>query len=129
MNIAILKGNVGQEPKIKTFKEGGKIAEFSLATTERGFTTRDGHEIKPRTDWHSIVVRQSGLAGIVEKYVHKGTPVLVQGKICYRTYEDNSGQTRYVTEIVAEDIELLSSGEKKSDYKPADDYPDEDNYR
>ena len=127
MNIVILKGNVGQEPKITTFKDGGKIANFSLATTEMGFTTKDGYEVKAQTDWHNVVVRQSGLAGVIEKYVHKGSPLLVQGKIRYRAYTDNSGQTRYVTEVVAEEIELLSSGEKKQNYQRANDYPDESN--
>ena len=113
MNIAILKGNVGQDAKITTFKDGGKVAQFTLATTERGYTTKDGKEIPDVTDWHNIVVKRTGLAGVCEQYVKKGTPLLVQGKIQTRSYQDNAGQTRYVTEIVVDELELLSGGQKR----------------
>ena len=77
MNIVILKGNVGQDPKITTFDNGGKVAQFTLATTERGYKKQDGAEVPDKTDWHNIVVRRSGLAGICEQYVKKGTPLLL----------------------------------------------------
>lgn len=124
MNKVILKGNVGQDPKITNFKEGGKVAQFTLATTERGFTTRDGKEIPDVTEWHNIVVKQTGLAGVCEKYVKRGTPLLIEGKIRTRSYEDNAGQTRYITEIVVEDMELL--GGKKPEQAPA---PEPDGYK
>ena len=92
MNKDILKGNVGQDPKITTFQDGGKVAQFTLATTERGYKTSDGREIPDETQWHNIVVRRTGLAGVCEQYVKKGTPLLIMGKIQTRTYEDNSGQ-------------------------------------
>ena len=117
MNKAFLKGNVGQDPRITTFQNGGKIAEFTLATTERGYETRDGRKIEPETTWHNIVVKRSGLAGVCEKYVRKGTPLLITGKIQTRKYQDNAGQTRYVTEIVVEELELL--GGKKPEQAPA----------
>lgn len=123
MNKCILKGNVGQDPRITTFQDGGKVAQFTLATTERGFTTRDGREIPDETQWHNIVVKRSGLAGVCEQFVKKGTPLLVVGKIQTRQYQDNAGQTRYVTEIVVEEMELL--GGKKPEQAPApapDDY-------
>lgn len=126
MNKAILKGNVGQDPKITTFAEGGKVAQFTLATTERGFTTKDGKEIEARTDWHNIVVKKSGLAEVVEQYVKKGSPLLIVGKIQTRDYQDNAGQTRYITEIVVDELELLASGQKREqapapepEYSPA----------
>lgn len=106
MNKAILKGNCGQDPRITTFEDGGKVAQFTLATTERGFKTREGREVPDYTDWHNIVVKRSGLAGIVEQYVKKGTQILVEGKIQTRKYQDEQGQTRYVTEIVVEDLDL-----------------------
>lgn len=106
MNKVILKGNVGQDPRIVKFEDGGKVAQFTLATTERGFTTKDGREIPEHTDWHNIVVKRSGLAGIVEQFVKKGTPLLIEGKIQTRAYQDEQGQTRYVTEIIVEDLEL-----------------------
>ncbi len=116
MNKVFLKGNVGQNPKITDFADGGKVAQFTLATTERGYKTKDGRDIPDTTDWHNIVVRNSGLAGVVEKFVQKGTPLLIVGKIRTRSYEDNSGQTRYVTEIIVDELELLG---QKRDSAPA----------
>lgn len=117
MNKVFLKGNVGKDPKITTFQDGGKVAQFTLATTERGFTTRDGKQIPDVTDWHNIVVKRTGLAGVCEQFVKKGTPLLIEGKIQARTCQDNAGQTRYVTEIVVEEMELL--GAKKPEQAPA----------
>lgn len=113
MNCVILKGNVGQDAKITTFKDGGKVAQFTLATTERGYTTKEGKEIPDVTDWHNIVVKRTGLAGVCEQYVKKGTPLLIQGKIQTRSYQDNAGQTRYVTEIVVDELELLNGSQKR----------------
>lgn len=117
MNKCILKGNVGQDPKITTFQDGGKVAQFTLATTERGFKTKDGKDVPEQTTWHNIVVKRTGLAGICEQYVKKGSPLLVEGKIQTRSYQDNAGQTRYVTEIIVEEMELL--GGKKPEQAPA----------
>ena len=117
MNKVFLKGNVGKDPKITTFQDGGKVAQFTLATTERGFTTRDGKQIPDVTDWHNIVVKRTGLAGVCEQFVKKGTPLLIVGKIQTRQYQDNGGQTRYVTEIVVEEMELL--GGQKREQAPA----------
>lgn len=117
MNKAVLSGRVGQDPKITDFQNGGKIAQFTLATTERGFKTQDGRDIPEVTDWHQIVVKRSGLADIVERFVKKGTPLLIEGKIRTRTYQDNAGQNRYVTEVIAEEMELL--GGKKPEQAPA----------
>ena len=117
MNKCILKGNVGQDPKITNFENGGKVAQFTLATTERARKTSDGREIPEETTWHNIVVRRSGLAGVCEQFVKKGTPLLIVGRITNRSYTDNSGQTRYVTEIIVEEMELL--GGQKHDAAPA----------
>ena len=135
MNKVFLKGNVGQDPRITTFQDGGKVAQFTLATTERGFTTRDGKQIPDVTDWHNIVVKRTGLAGVCEQFVKKGTPLLIEGKIQTRQYQDNAGQTRYVTEIVVEEMELLGGQRREQapapapdnyggEYRPVDDMPD-----
>lgn len=113
MNKVILRGNVGQDPKITTFDNGGKVAQFSLATTERGYKKEDGTEVPDVTDWHNIVVKRSGLAGICEQYVKKGTPLLIVGKLRTRDYDDNAGQKRYVTEVIVEEMELLGTGGQK----------------
>lgn len=110
MNLVTLTGRVGQDPKIKEF-DNGKLATFTLAVTERGYKTKDGKEIPERTDWFNIVAKY-GLAKLCEQYVKKGTPLLIVGKIKTRSYEDNNGQTRYVTEIHVDELELLSSGNK-----------------
>ena len=130
MNKVFLKGNVGQDPKITTFDNGGKVAQFTLATTERGFKTKDGKDIPDVTDWHNIVVKRTGLAGVCEQFVKKGTPLLIVGKIQTRQYQDNSGQTRYVTEIIVEEMELLGGQKHEAapapepEYQPAkDDMP------
>lgn len=111
MNQAILKGNVGQDPRITQF-ESGKVAQFSLATTERGYTTRDGRQIPEHTDWHNIVVNRDALVeGAIEKYVKKGTPILVTGKLRTREYTDDNGFKRYITEIVVDSLELCGGKE------------------
>lgn len=109
MNKVILKGNCGADPKITDFPEGGKVAQFSLATTERGYKTKDGKDIPEHTDWHNIVIKRTGLASVAQQYVKKGTPLLIEGKIQTRDYTDGQGQKRYVTEIVVENMELLGS--------------------
>ena len=113
MNKVFLKGNVGQDPRITTFPDGGKVAQFSLATTERGYKLQDGREIPEKTTWHNIVVKRTGLAGICEQYVKKGSPLLIEGRIETREYQDNAGQTRYVTEIIVEGMELLTAAPKR----------------
>lgn len=117
MNLVLLKGNVGKDPEITNFEGGGKVAQFTFATTEPGFTTKDGRKIDPETTWHNVVVRRSGLAGVCEQYVKKGTPLLLRGKVKTRTYQDQAGQTRYITEIVVDEMELL--GGKKPEQAPA----------
>lgn len=109
MNKCFLQGNCGTDPQITNFDNGGKVAQFSLATTERGYKTRDGHDIPDKTTWHNIVVRQAGLAGVCEQYVKKGTPLLIEGKIQNRDYQDQQGQKRFITEIVVEELTLLGS--------------------
>ena len=129
MNKVFLKGNVGQDPKITTFQGGGKVAQFTLATTERGFETKDGKKIPDETTWHNIVVRRTGLAGVCEQFVKKGTPLLIVGKIQTRQYQDNAGQTRYVTEIVVEEMELLGGKKPEQAPSPAPEYRTIGDYR
>lgn len=120
MNKVFLCGFVGADPQVKTFDNGGKIATFTLATTERGYTTKDGKTIPDVTDWHKIVVRGNGLVGICEKYVKKGKPLLIEGKIHTRSYEDKNGVKKEITEVFVEELELL--GGKKNDASQNNDY-------
>jgi single-strand DNA-binding protein len=98
INKVTLLGNVGKDPEIKTFQNGGKIANFSLATTERWKDKTTGEQ-KSETEWHNIVVKNEGLVGIVEKYVKKGSKLHIEGKIETREYEKD-GAKKYITEIV-----------------------------
>ncbi len=111
VNKVILVGNVGRDPEIKYFDQDTAVANFSLATTERGYKTRSGVEVPERTDWHNIVAWR-GLAKLSENYIKKGTQIYVEGKIRTRSYDDQSGQKKYVTEIFADVIQLLG---RKSD--------------
>lgn len=105
INLAILVGNVGQNPDIKVFDGGTKKATFSLATSEK-YKDRNG-EVHENTEWHNIVCWRA-TADVVERFVKKGTQVYIQGKITTRSYEDQSGNKRYVTEIEAANLQLLS---------------------
>ena len=107
MNKIMLIGNVGKEPVVRYYDHDQAIATFSLATTERGYTLPNGTQVPDRTDWHNIVLYR-GLAKIVERYVHKGDKLYVEGRIHYRTYDDQKGIRHYVTEVYADNMELLS---------------------
>lgn len=109
VNKVILIGNVGNDPAIKTFDDGSKVANFPLATTERGWTKQDGTKIEDKTEWHNIVV-SGGLSKVVEAYVKKGTKIYIEGKIRTREYEKD-GQKRYFTGIYVNYLELLGSKE------------------
>jgi single-strand DNA-binding protein len=106
VNKVILVGNVGRDPEMKYFDNDVAKANFSLATSERGYTTSGGMQVPERTEWHNIVCWR-GLAQIAEKFVKKGTLVYVEGKIRSRSYDDQNGVKRYITEIVADNLELL----------------------
>lgn len=107
VNKVILLGNVGQDPRVKYFDAGSAVATFSLATTERGYTLANGTQIPDRTEWHNIVA-SNRWAEIVDKYVHKGDKLYLEGKIRTRSYTDPAGATRYVTEIYVDYMEMLS---------------------
>ena len=107
LNKAMLIGNVGKDPEVR-YLDGSngqaKVASFTLATTER-FRDRNG-ETRENTEWHNIVVWRS-TADVVEKYVRKGTQVYVEGRLRTRSWDDQTGNKRYVTEIVADNLQLL----------------------
>lgn len=110
VNKVILVGNVGKDPEVKYLDKGNVVATFSLATTERGYKTAAGVEIPDRTEWHNIVMWR-GLAEIAEKYVRKGSQIYLEGKIRTRNYDDQNGVKRYVTEIFADNMQLLGKRE------------------
>ena len=99
MNLAILIGNVGKDPEIRTAASGDRVATFSLATSETWKDKATG-ERKEATEWHTIVVFNQNLMSLIEKWVKKGTKVSVQGSIKTRKWQDKEGKDRYSTEIV-----------------------------
>ena len=109
LNKVILIGNVGKDPDVRYFDSGSAVANFPMATSERGYTLSNGTVVPERTEWHNIVVRRDQVQ-FVEKWVKKGSMVYVEGKIRTRTYDDQNGIKRYLTEIHADRVEFFSSG-------------------
>lgn len=107
MNKVMLIGNVGQDPEIRYVDQGVAVARVRLATTERGYTLQNGTQVPDHTDWHNVILWRK-LAEIVEKYVHKGDKLYIEGRIRYSTYDDKQGQRRSMTEIWADNMELLT---------------------
>lgn len=107
INKVILVGNAGQDPKVTYYEGGSCVAQLSLATTEKGYTLQNGTQVPDRTEWHNLIFRNR-LGEIVEKYVHKGDKLYVEGKIRTRSYDDQTGAKRYVTEIFVDNMEMLT---------------------
>lgn len=106
VNKVILVGNVGKDPEVRYVDQNTAVANFTLATTDRAYTATNGTQYPERTEWHNIVAWR-GLAKIAESYIRKGTSLYIEGKIRSRTWQDQNGNNRYITEIVADSIELL----------------------
>lgn len=107
VNKVILLGNVGQDPNVRYLDTGVAVAEVSLATTERAYSLQNGTQVPERTEWHRLIFWR-GLAEVVDKYVHKGDKIYVEGKIKSRSYDDKAGIKRYITEIFVDNMEMLS---------------------
>lgn len=112
MNKVMLIGNVGKEPEVRYVDQGVAVARLSLATTERGYTLQNGTQVPDRTEWHNVLLWRK-LAEVVEKYVHKGDKLYIEGRLRYTTYDDKQGQRKYVTEIWVDNMEMLSPKESK----------------
>ena len=108
VNKVILIGNVGKDPDVRYLDNGVAVATFPLATTERAYTLQNGTQVPERTEWHNIVLWR-GLAQTAEKYVHKGDKLFIEGKIKSRSYDDQNGVKRYVVEIFADNMEMLTA--------------------
>lgn len=104
VNKVILVGNLGKDPEVRHLEGGNSVAHFTLATNEY-YKDKQGTRVE-RTEWHNISAWR-GLAELAEKYLKKGTQVYVEGKLRTRQYQDKDQQTRYITEIIADEISLL----------------------
>ena len=120
LNRVLLIGNVGKDPEIKTFASGNKVAQITLATSER-YKDRNGEQ-KEDTEWHSVQAFGK-LADVVERFVHKGSLLYLDGKIRTRSYEAD-GRTMYRTEILADHIQMLDRRENRPALGPDEDLPD-----
>ena len=114
INKVILVGNTGKDPEVRYLDKDVAVANFTLATTEKGYTAQNGTQVPERTEWHNIVAWR-GLAKLVENYIRKGSQLYIEGKIQTRAWEKD-GIKRYTTEIYADTIQLL--GKKPESTEP-----------
>lgn len=103
----MLIGNVGKEPEVRYVDQGQPVARITMATTERGYTLQNGTRVPDRTEWHNVILWRK-LAETVERYVHKGDKLYIEGRIHYASYDDKMGKRQYYTEIWADNMEMLS---------------------
>ncbi|MDJ0895012.1 MAG: single-stranded DNA-binding protein [Alphaproteobacteria bacterium] len=99
VNKVILVGNLGRDPEVRTLNSGSRVANLSLATSER-WRDRNSGEMQERTEWHRVVIFDDKLCDVAEKYLRKGSKVFVEGQLQTRKWTDQSGQERYTTEVV-----------------------------
>ena len=114
LNKVMLIASVGKDPEIRE-ANGAKVASFTVATNER-YKDKNG-EYQTTTDWHNIVAWR-GTAEVVEKYIHKGMQVYIEGKIRTRSWDDANGNKKYVTEIIAESVQMLGKREDSQQSAP-----------
>ena len=103
----MLIGNVGKEPEVRYVDAGVCVASVRLATKERGYKLPSGGEVPDRTEWHNVILWRK-LAEVVERYVHKGDKLYIEGRIHYASYDDKQGKRQYYTEIWADNMEMLT---------------------
>lgn len=108
MQKIFLTGNLGADPIVKTFDNGGKVANFSVGVTERGFKTKEGKEIPDHTEWFRCVCGKTGTCNLLEQYIKKGHKVAIVGKFKTRKY-DKDGQELSITELIVEELEPLTA--------------------
>jgi single-strand DNA-binding protein len=103
LNKVMLIGNLGADPEIRTFGNGGKVANLRIATSEQWKDKNTG-ERKEKTEWHTVAIFSDGLVGVAERYLKKGSKVFIEGKLQTRKWQDQNGQDRYSTEIVIQGL-------------------------
>ena len=107
VNKVILIGNVGRDPNVRYIDRDVAVASLPLATSDRAYTLPNGTQVPDRTDWHNVILWRR-LAEVVEKYVHKGDKLYIEGRVRYTTYDDKRGVRHNMTEIWADNMEMLS---------------------
>ncbi|MBO9467054.1 single-stranded DNA-binding protein [Tropicibacter sp. R15_0] len=116
LNQVNLIGNLGADPEVRTFQNGGKVCNLRIATSET-WKDRNTGERREHTDWHSVAIFSEGLVGIAERYLRKGSKVMIGGKLKTRKWQDQSGADRYSTEVVLQgyDAKLIMLGDPRGD--------------
>lgn len=99
LNKVMLIGNLGKDPEVRTFQNGGKVCNFSIATSET-WKDRNTGERQEKTEWHNVAIFNEGLAGVAERFLKKGSKVYIEGQLQTRKWTDQNGQDRYTTEVV-----------------------------
>lgn len=112
VNKVILVGNLGKDPEVRHLESGAVVANFPIATTET-YKDKSGNR-QEQTEWHNIVLWR-GLAEVAEKYLRKGSQVYIEGKLRSRSWEDKEGNTRYITEVIGDNMTMLGSKGSSSD--------------
>ncbi|MBQ9568897.1 MAG: single-stranded DNA-binding protein [Alloprevotella sp.] len=107
LNKVMLIGNVGKEPVIRYIEGGVCTASLTLATSTPGYRLPNGTEVPERTEWHNVLLWRR-LAEVVERYVHKGDKLYIEGELRTRNWTDKKGQTHYITEVWAKEMEMLT---------------------
>ncbi len=125
VNKVIILGRLGKDPEVRNFQNGGKVVNFSVATSER-WKDRDGNQ-QEKTEWHNVAIFNEHLAGIAEKFLRKGAQVYLEGQLQTRKWQDQSGNDRYTTEVVLPRfggaITLIGGKGDGGDDAPANDAP------
>lgn len=128
LNKAIIIGNLGRDPEIKTFQDGSRVCNLAVATSET-WKDKSSGERKERTTWHNVVVRVDGLVEVLKKHARKGDKIYVEGQLQTRKYEKD-GQDHYATDIVVKSIgggiTLIGSARKNDDHLPSDEAEEND---
>lgn len=99
LNKVMLIGNLGQDPEVRSFSNGGKVANLRLATTEK-WKDKNSGEWNERTEWHTVAIFTEGLVNVCERYLKKGSKVFIEGQLATRKWQDQNGNDRYSTEVV-----------------------------
>ena len=123
LNKVMLIGNLGKDPEVRAIPSGVKVANFSIATTE-SYTDKNNQKVD-KTEWHNIVMWR-GLAEVAEKYLKKGNQVFIEGKLTTRSWDDQNGQKKYMTEIVADNMVMLG-GRPRGDGGSSESYMPREN--
>lgn len=129
LNKTMLIGNLGADPEIRSFANGGKVANLRVATSET-WKDRNTGEKQERTEWHTVAIFSEGLVGVVERYLKKGSKVYIEGKLQTRKWQDQSGNDRYSTEVVLQGPQAVltmldgPSGEARGERKQPYDDPE-----